>query len=841
MKIKFLHLLSVAYLVVFFVLAKSFSIIPVIAVLLAFLIENFTRLENGLKNLFFVLAALSAFPSLLGVFLLYAPFMVFGAILTKKSFIRNYIMAYAVSFIPVNLVYLLTTYTSISLNYFSALAIFLSLPLIGAFILKKNTVKYFEITSKESIFFLAVLLFTTIIALNIVDDKNLFMANGVRIFTRVEYAANGLKEDGRIPIYNPGIAQGEATYLWNTPSFKAHAALANYLLRPGSSIYFFNVQSFFILFFSVLALGILLNALINQDYLSDNLLAVTAAALVIGLNFYFLHLLESFKANYTYPFAYLFLSIILENPKKYNDFLALMYISALFIVVHIPYGSGMLLISSLLFLIVKRYYIRDASELKSFFSFLANNKLKSAATLAFIALVPVFYISSTIIYGDFLEDTSAKPKPAAEVISGITNYFEETYYGFKSFLSWSYPDPSRIDDHKVGFFISFFGIISLILAFIFYKSGHTRTLIVFAAAYALNLAVDSVFHDKFTILFGGFWRTTYPYLLIILGASILAMATSVKSRHARAALAVIMILAFLHTIPTARANITNIHREMFASGDIYQEELDFIKKLPNDGRILTYGLFNNAVDFGGNYLTGKYFSRDERAEFNLKRKLFEKVHSQHSFGEPDILDKISGTELSNYLALGGYKYLFINICHPTGNLVAQKLYPDFTYPLYQKQCMVFLAANNTNYAEKVQLVRNLNNEAYKQKGGYKYTTLSPYYRFKDSADFAEIPMDPEPLGYSRISATEARISGNFQDNGMVVFKEYYFPRWRAFMGGKEVPVMATIHEMLLIKTIKGDEIILKYGVSGIEKLVGMASLIGHIGLILLMLLLIKRS
>ena len=49
-----------------------------------------------------------------------------------------------------------------------------------------------------------------------------------------------------------------------------------------------------------------------------------------------------------------------------------------------------------------------------------------------------------------------------------------------------------------------------------------------------------------------------------------------------------------------------------ASGLVYSQELEFIKNLPNDGRILTYGLFNNAVDFGGNYLTKKYFSRDEK-------------------------------------------------------------------------------------------------------------------------------------------------------------------------------------------------------------------------------------
>ena len=37
-----------------------------------------------------------------------------------------------------------------------------------------------------------------------------------------------------------------------------------------------------------------------------------------------------------------------------------------------------------------------------------------------------------------------------------------------------------------------------------------------------------------------------------------------------------------------------------------------------------------------------------------------KIHGQNSFGEPTVILTKDGEELSNYLRVGGYKYLFIN-------------------------------------------------------------------------------------------------------------------------------------------------------------------------------------
>lgn len=843
MKIKLLQILVIAYLLLVFVLLKTFNMLPIIFLIIAFLIDYFTNIRSGIKNLFYLIVPLSFIPALLYIFLLYLPFSIFGFMLTKRSFIRNYILAFAVSFIPVNIIYLVTTYLSIPLNYPLIFIIFYSLPLTAIILLKKASLDFFEIDKKEFVFFLIVLFFTTITAVSIIDDKSLFIANGVRIFSRVQVALEGLKSNGEVPIYNPGIAQGEATYLWNAPSFKVGAALANYLLNPKSSIYFFNVQSFFILFLSTLALAAIFRSVINKEESFANISAIAAVSVITGLNFLFLQLLESFKANYLYAISYLYVSIILDNPRKFNDFLILMYISVIMITIHIPYGSGMLLIGACLFLITKSYYLRDRSEIRYFFNWLLKNKLKIAVTLAIIFSLPIFYISSGFIYKDFLDKNPTNIHVnIREIVSSSAAYLKGFYHNDVALLfSLKYPDVNRIDDHKFGFFISVFGPVSLFLLFLLYKSEHTKRIRIFALAFISNIIILSLTDSLITGLVGGFFRTTGNYLLILMGASIATLICFFKNKYLKYALIAVVFVAFIHSIPYAKQNITNIHREYFASGDVYKEEIDFIKKLPVDGRILTYGLFNNAVDFGGNYLTGRYFSRNERLELHINRVLFEKVHSQDSFGDPAIILSKSGTELSNYLILGGYKYLFVNACHPIGNYVVSILHPNFTYPIYQNGCLLFLVVNNTNYIEKVDLVKNVSDDIYKQKNGYMYVTISPYYNFDRNLNFKEIPRSPEPLRFDRLSPTEIKIFGNFEKNDFVVFKEQYFARWKAYMNNKEVPVMATIHELVLIRTEKGDNILLKYMVLPKEKIFGMLSLIAHLGLVIFLIYLLKNQ
>ena len=246
------------------------------------------------------------------------------------------------------------------------------------------------------------------------------------------------------------------------------------------------------------------------------------------------------------------------------------------------------------------------------------------------------------------------------------------------------------------------------------------------------------------------------------------------------------------------------------------------------------------------YNTGHYFTRYQYNLWDELNNIYDMLHTSHSFGEFPGIYKISGAEMSNYLRLGGYKYLFLNICHPVGNAVLFKMYPNHTTPLYQNQCMVFLMVNGTNYAEEVSLLKNIDKEVYKTKEGYKYVTVSPLKRFdftnpQQALQYAENkePTEPKPLSFKRINPQLVEIYGDFNGGEWVVFKEEFFPRWRAFMNNAEVPVYPTNFNMIMVKTIKGNVITLKYDIVLKEKLFGATSLIAFIACSLFFVALLK--
>ena len=120
--------------------------------------------------------------------------------------------------------------------------------------------------------------------------------------------------------------------------------------------------------------------------------------------------------------------------------------------------------------------------------------------------------------------------------------------------------------------------------------------------------------------------------------------------------------------------------------------------------------------------------------------------------------------------------------------------------------MVFLIVNNTNYVEKVDLAKNASDEIYRKEGGYKYTTISEYHPYNLSGiKFTDEPKEPYPLQFERVSPTKINIFGEFNDDEWVLFKEIYWPRWKAFTNGKELQIFSDNHEQMLIKTAKGNK------------------------------------
>ena len=510
---------------------------------------------------------------------------------------------------------------------------------------------------------------------------------------------------------------------------------------------------------------------------------------------------------------------------------------------HSGYGIGVIILSFSIFIIRNLYYLSDRAEIKQLFVWLAKNKFIFSLILLIMVLLPMFYFSAGIIYKEALRSqaTIGEILASGAFSESVIGFFVGFYQNDLSLLTLRFPDVQRIDDHVTGPFVSVLGIISFVALILLYKQKNAENFRVFAFGFILYLILASLisfYSINFSLL-----RTNTPYLLVLLGVSIIAFIGIFENKTAKLALAAVIYFAIFYSLLYSIQNINNIHQEMFASGTILQEELEFIRQLPIDGRIMTYGLFNNAIDFGSNSLTGRYFSREEREELIYHiRNIYYLVHGPQSFGQEDYVLNKSNEYLSNLLRLGGYKYIFANICHPMGNFIMQKIYPDYSHPIYQNQCMVFFIINRTIYAEKIELAKEVNEEIYNRKDGYKYTTISRNYDYDLSGfEFKESPKEPTPLEFERVSATKVMINGDFKDNEWVLFKERYWPRWKAYTDGKEVPIFPDEFEQILIRTVKGSSIVLEYAVTRAEKIFGTLSIIGFVGAGVLLLYLARKT
>jgi len=851
MKIKFTQIILIIYLIIISIITKNLQLVSwillIIALIAAYLLGK-NRIFSSIENLTYILIALVPFPYLLFLFLLYLPFAIFGLLLTKRSFTKSYILGFAVSLIPTILLYTTSNYINFPLSFVS-IALFFYLPIVIAiFILinKNKPIDFLTIDFKEYFIILIVLASTIFVANNIVNDHSLFISNSTYMYSKFDLIVKSIQSSNTFPIYDPSTSSGESPFLFETPLFFSHLAFANIMLNFIPGVTFYNLYSLFILFLSTLALSLLLRSMLNISYemQSNNRMSYTLTIILgvlsIGLNFYFIQYLEAFKEFFTFPINYLIFSLILDKPKKLEEITLIFYMIILSFITHTSHGVGILLMSfSLVFLILtKLYFSKEFVHIKSW---LFKNKVQIIAIFVMILLLPLFYIAPVFIFGDFLE---AKGKIEFKSFVPRSYGYVKEFVAVEAPLSLHYPDITRNDDKKFGPFISIFGLFALAVMLILFRLKKLSNFRLFFGAYLLHFLVSAVVINHPVI--GSLeyaYRTAAPYLLILLVVSICSLILLFKQEYIRYVFIAIFFISFIYTIPLAKSNIENIHKEEFISGKSFENEINLVKNLPKDGRIITYGLFANTIDPGMAALTDRYFSRYHLTEYARSRTIYWKIHGTNSFGQEDFVLNKSGAELSNYLSLGGYKYIFANICHPVGNFISNELYPDFTYAIYQNSqnpCFVFFVVNKTNYAEKVSVLKDVDEEVYKTEDGFKYYTLSKHFDFGNNIPYSQGIITPEALDFVRDKPTEIKIFGDFNENDWVVFKEDYFSRWKAFMDGKEVPVLANNHNSVLIRTIKGTSMILKYAILPIEKFFGIISFIAALLLLITLLMFLRK-
>lgn len=833
------------YLVILSVILKKILFIPIILAIILFLLGRYFHSE--FENLLCAAIALLPFTPLLAIFLFYLPFAVYGHLLGPSGFAKKYVFGYALSFFSAILVYILSEF-DVKINAALIIAAFYLPVLIASFRLyrKNKTFNIFKeiyrIEAKEFAVILISLLFLFFVTHNIINDNNLYMSNGTYVYTKFISVVDGIKQFGQVPQYDPRIAQGEHLFYTDTAVFYSNLGFANLALGWIPSVLFFNSITVFIIWLSILALWLFIREFLPGDK-NDYMFFIlpVAASMSVVLSFMFLQLFESFKQSSTYPVNFLVLALIFSFPKNPKVLLSILALLVLSFLIHGTQfiGFGQLAIFSFLMLVLLHNPREKFIEAIKFFR---GNRLRIAGVIflvLLIAAIPQFYSVPGQVYKGYMRvPFSLKSEQGlGQIKITLPDYLFKGLFLDKNTnpISFKYPDIKRIDDKKFGFFFSFFGILCLLLVLINFKKDAFRKTAAFSFAYLLHFLFSSllVAITFFSSIEYGY-RTVLPFMLVLFLASIAMVIYSIPSRAMKIALVAVLFAAFIHSSFYVRQNLSSIHAESVISGQNFRNEIELIRQIPVDGRFITYGMYSNAVDMAMASLTGRYFSRYGFLQWDFgDDNLYMKVHGLNSFGEIDRVEKLSGNELASYLRLGGYKYVFLNACMPVGSAVLNKLLPSNAFPIYQNpgyKCHVFLEVNNTNYAEKVDIVGQIDEKMYNSPDGYRYIGISANRKLYDFGNndvsyYSDIPNIPEPLSFERPSFNLVNIRGNFEKDGWVVFKEEYFPRWKAYMNGKEVPLLATNYRMMLIKTDEGNSITLQYSLQPKEKFAAVLSLI----------------
>lgn len=851
MKIKLNDLLIIIFLILISFVLKQVQFVPlIISVLVIFFAQ---RLDSGIKNLIYIAIATIPFLPFFVFFVFYIPFVIFGTIFENSSFIKKYVFGISVTLVLRLIVFYLSMLHIPISEYLILILLFCFLLVSYSVFIRKNNIaslkKIFLISAEDYKILLITLFFLFFVSNVIYNNTSLYGSNGTQIYTKQFFVIDTLEKYRFFPLYDPSIGMGEQLFITDSPAHFTKDILIMstiFLKKWFGPVLVYNAYSIFILWVVVLGASLLLREILSVSGMNNGNLDtyfVILGSLAIGLSFQFVRILESFKSFSAHTINLLLFTLIISKPKKAVEWFVICYLMLFSFMVHAIQSIGVFILALSLLIV---FYSRDFESVKLGYNYLIKNKFKVIFVIIVFVGVMLAYTATGYIYKDYLRES---PKgffgidPVGNIILYINQYFTEKN---TTPFSIKYPDLNRLDTKHSGFFLSFVGGFSFIYIILNFKNEKLKKARLFNYAFALNFLLYAMFIHSFNVgnLEPGY-RIILPYTVVVLSISISVFFSSFGSKHLRILLALVFFGFLLHSLFYVRINMANIHSESIISESVLKNEADFIRKLPIDGRFITYGLFSNAVDASLASTTGRYFTRYQYNLWTEVNNIYIITHTQNSFGDFDGLSNMSGRELRNYYAMGGYNYMLVNTCTQTGYNVVQKMYPNYTTPLYQNQCLVMLMVKNATYANKASVFKNVDENVYKNnEDGYKYISISRLARYGFDPDKIvgkdpEVAINPVGLGFKRINSHEVEISGDFKDGDWVNFKEEYFPRWKAYMNGIEVPIYATNHNMMLIKAVKGNSIVLRYDILNIEKVFSFVSLIAVILCSAIFILLLK--
>ncbi len=857
MNLKLNSILAIIFLVILSIALKQ--LFPVSTAILALIILFGNRVDEHTKNLLLIIICTLPFLPFFVFFLFYLPFIVFGSLLSNPSFIKSYVLGTSVILLLRIMLYY-ANMAGVPLTEWTILFVILAFLALSYFLfIKKNGISaaksLFSMGPRDYKILLGTLFFLFVFASIIYNNTSLYGSNGTQIYTKQKFVIDSIENYGFFPHYDPGIGMGEQLFLTDSPTHFTKDVLVLttiWMKQWFGEVLIYNAYSLFILWMVMLAASLLLRELLSKDG-KDNTnwtpYFVILGSCAIGLSFQFVRILESFKAFSAHPINMLLFALLLTKPKKAAEWFIIGYLMLFSYMVHAIQAIGVFVFGVSILIVL---HWRDS---ESFLSLLNYGKKRWFLGIV-IALVFIGVLLGYTLGGFFSKNYLRETLPGIFLPDPITNikYFVKDYFtndGTTPF-SINYPDLRRLDTKQSGFFLTVIGGISFFLCLFGIKNTSHRKTGLFNLAFIVQFFLYGFATNTFNVgnLEPGY-RIILPYTVVVLALSISSFCDAIP-RNLKFGATFLFLAFFLHSSYYASINMANIHSSSVISKNTLSQEIAFIETLPLDGRFITYGLFSNEMDAGIAAVTGKYFTRYQYNLWTSTHNIYGKVHTQHSFGEFPELEGLTGTELKNYWILGGYKYLFLNVCHPVGNTILQKTYPNHIQPLYQNQqnqCLIIAKVNDSEYVTTATIQKNLNESAYAQPFGYRYYSLSSLPRYEIDVESAlsgvenDANLIPEPraLQFKRENPQYVIIEGGFKEGDWVNFKEEYFFRWKAFINGEEQQIYPSNFNMILIKvTQPGNTIELIYQILPIEKFFNTVSLIATIACAALFLLLLRN-
>ncbi len=756
MKLTLSDILALLFVLLLSLVLKKIFFLPLALIALIFVFGG--RLKSGHKNLAYILALTATFLPFFIFFAFYLPFVVFGAFLSNRTFIKSYVLGTAIILILRIFLYHANMLGFPLTEWTILFVIFFFIVIAYSIFIKKYGVakvqELFIVDSREFKILAGTLFFLFFVGSVLYNNSSLYASNGTQIYAKQKFVIDSIEKFGKFPLYDPGIGMGEQLFLTDSQTHftKDILVLATiWLKRWFGEVLLYNAYHMFILWLTILGASILLREILSRNGEDNSALTpyfVVLGSIAIGLSFVFVRLLESFKAFSAHPINMLIFALLISRPKKPIEWFVIAYLMLFSYMVHAIQAIGVFFLALSILIIM---YARDIPSIKSAIAYLFSHKLKGLAIVFIFILVMFGYTATGYLTKNYIRESSPgffQPNPIANSIG----YFEAFLYKNPDVTPFSikYPNLARLDTKHSGFFLSVIGGISFLILLFAIGNERFRKAGLFNWAIMLQFLLYGLFTNFINIgnLEPGY-RIVLPYMVVALAISFCAMGDALNDRRIKAAFALICLLFLIHSFYYVKINISNVHSSSIISGNVFPDLIQAINQVPIDGRFITYGMFSNEVDAGIASVTGRYFTRYQYNLWSAKNNLYEKVHTQHSFGDFPNLPSLSGTELRNYWDLGGYRYVLFNACHPIGNLVFQKTYPNQTQPLFQSQqnqCLIISRVNNVSYAEKVSVIPNVSEEVYAQEGGSIYFTLSdlPRYSFGRNEALKGAPSEPSP-------------------------------------------------------------------------------------------------